>query len=152
MKFGGWPKIAILAVLVTAAVVVIARGTDDCGDNCSVAAVAPAPAVYDVSPAEASALVEAKRGMPGFTILDIRTPAEFAEEHIEGASNFDYYSESFRQQVAGLDRNGTYLVYCRTGRRSSLAMPVFADLGFARVYHLAGGIAAWKSQGLPTTN
>ena len=85
-----------------------------------------------------------------FVLLDVRTPKEFAEERIEGAVMVDYLSPSFRGEIAKLDREKTYLVYCRTGNRTIGALKVMRELGFRNVLHLAGGITKWKEAGYPT--
>ncbi|AMK11177.1 rhodanese-like domain-containing protein [Pseudodesulfovibrio indicus] len=86
---------------------------------------------------------------PDAVILDIRTPAEFAAGHIEGAVNIDYYAPDFESRLAALDRNVEYFVYCRSGNRSGRAMDVFSRLGFTRVKHLRNGIIDWEGAGLP---
>jgi rhodanese-related sulfurtransferase len=84
-------------------------------------------------------------------VLDIRTPEEFSAGHIEGSVMIDFYSPDFRTQLDGLDKDVAYLVYCRSGNRSSQAMPVFRDLGFKTVSELEGGIITWAEAGLPLT-
>lgn len=95
-------------------------------------------------------LVAARRGSPGFVILDVRTPAEFAAERIEGAVNIDFRSPTFRAEIARLDREATYFLYCRTGNRSGQSLPLFQELGFRDVRHLTRGIVGWKALGNPT--
>lgn len=97
--------------------------------------------------AEAHKLIEKNRENSDFVIIDIRTPQEFSDGHIENAINIDFYSRDFRQKLSELDKNKTYLVYCRTGVRSKLAMPVFINLGFKEVYEMDGGIVAWIEAG-----
>jgi phage shock protein E len=80
-------------------------------------------------------------------ILDIRTPAEFSEGHIAEAVNIDYYEADFSTRLKELDKNASYLIYCRTGNRSSKALELMRSYGFTRVYELGGGIVAWSSQG-----
>lgn len=80
-------------------------------------------------------------------ILDVRTPSEFAEGHIDGAINIDVESGTFESAIAGLDKNATYAVYCRSGRRSAIATDAMASLGFAKLYNLDGGTGAWMSAG-----
>lgn len=82
-------------------------------------------------------------------VLDVRTPEEFAGPHLEGAVNIDFYSPSFADQIAALDPEGSYVVYCRSGNRSGQATQLMGDLGFADVHDLAGGIVAWSEAGLP---
>jgi rhodanese-related sulfurtransferase len=104
----------------------------------------------DLSPAEGRETIARRSGDPGFVLLDVRTPSEFAEERIRGAVMVDYRSPSFRDEMAKLDREKTYLVYCRTGNRTKGALQVMRELGFRNVLHLAGGITKWKEAGFPT--
>ena len=84
-------------------------------------------------------------------LLDVRTPQEYAEGHIEGALNINVQSDDF-QQMAGkeLSKDSTILVYCRSGRRSMDAAGILTRLGY-RVINLKGGIIEWKEDGLPVT-
>lgn len=84
-------------------------------------------------------------------VLDIRTPEEFAQGHIAGSVMIDFYSPDFRAQLDGLDKDAAYLVYCRSGSRSSQARAIFEDLGFTAVSELEGGIITWAEAGLPLT-
>jgi len=61
----------------------------------------------------------------------------------------DYESQDFNAKISELDRNKKYLVYCRTSRRSGLAVKVMKGLGFREVYDMAGGINQWKAEGIP---
>ena len=82
-------------------------------------------------------------------LLDIRTPEEYAEARITGATNVDFYAADFTEQVEQLARDGTYVVYCRSDNRSGQAMETFRDLGFAEVYEIDGGIVNWYDSGFP---
>ena len=104
----------------------------------------------NLSPAEARESIAKRSGDPGFVLLDVRTPKEFDAERIAGAVMVDYLSPAFREQVGKFDRNKTYLVYCRTGRRTEGALKVMRELGFASLFHLEGGITKWKEAGFPT--
>jgi len=84
------------------------------------------------------------------TILDVRTPQEFAEGHIAGAVNVDVSSPDFAQQVSELDPEGTYAVYCRSGNRSRTAMAAMQDAGLSDVFGLEGGIGALDPEDLVT--
>lgn len=84
-------------------------------------------------------------------LLDVRTPQEYAEEHIDGALNIDVQSDDFRQlAVEKLSKDSTILVYCRSGRRSMDAAAILTGLGY-RVINLKGGIIEWKADDLPVT-
>ncbi len=80
-------------------------------------------------------------------VLDIRTPEEFAEGHLAGAINIDYYADDFEAQLAELDLSVPYVMYCRSGNRSSKALPLMDSIGFEEVYELDGGISAWQASG-----
>jgi len=104
----------------------------------------------DLSLAEAARLIKEQGNNPDLVILDIRTPAEYQSGHLVGAVNIDYDAADFRTRLEGLDRNKTYLIYCRTGNRSGHAMALMRGLNFQRVYRLSGGIVAWRLGRRPT--
>lgn len=107
-----------------------------------------ATAVESVSPQVAAEKLAAE---PGTVVLDIRTPEEVAAGHLPGAVNIDFYEADFEDRIAGLDRDASYVVYCRSGNRTSQARSVFEDLGFGDVIDVDGGIVAWYDAGLPVT-
>ena len=88
----------------------------------------------------------------GVITLDVRTPGEFAEGHIEGAQLIDFQSGNFENEISSLDKNATYAVYCRSGNRSGQAVKVMHDAGFHNVYNLNGGVIDWANAGLPLVN
>ncbi len=85
----------------------------------------------------------------GVVVLDVRTPMEFAEGHLEKAVNVDFQSGSFEVEVSKLDRDVTYAVYCRSGNRSGQAVKQMADLGFKSLYDMDGGVIEWTAAGKP---
>jgi len=86
---------------------------------------------------------------PGVVILDVRTVGEFAEGHIQNAINIDVESGQFDSGIAELDKAKTYAVYCRSGRRSGIAVGKMSDAGFTSLFNLNAGISDWQSQGYP---
>lgn len=66
-------------------------------------------------------------------LIDVRTPAEFASGHLEGASNIDVQSPNFTAQVSQLPKDAPYVVYCRSGNRSTDAIDSMEDLGFTNL-------------------
>lgn len=66
-------------------------------------------------------------------LIDVRTPSEFASGHLEGASNIDVQSANFTAQVAQLPKDAPYVVYCRSGNRSTDAIATMQDLGFTKL-------------------
>ena len=102
-----------------------------------------------VTTEEFAELIRDNRDNPGFQIIDIRTPAEYNEVRLENAINIDYYSETFSDDLDELDKNKTYLVYCRSGNRGGMALSIFKELGFKTVYNMGGGIIKWISEDRP---
>ena len=84
----------------------------------------------------------------GAVLLDVRTPAEFASGHLEGAINIDVQSPDFDQQVAQLDPSATYLVYCRSGNRSGAAIDRMQGLGFSDLTNLGSVADASSATGV----
>jgi hypothetical protein len=73
-------------------------------------------------------------------ILDVRTPDEFTGGALKDAINIDIFSRDFQSKIEKLDKDKTYLVYCRSGNRSGQACNTMAGLGFTKLYNLAGGV------------
>lgn len=84
-------------------------------------------------------------------ILDVRTPAEFADGHIANAINIDAQGGNFASEIEGLDKTKTYAVYCRSGNRSGTATQIMADAGFSKLYNMNGGTIDWTNFGFPLT-
>ena len=98
---------------------------------------------------QARALIQKRAGRAEFVILDVRTPEEFAEGHITGAMNVNLLASDFEARMGTLDRGKSYLVYCRTGNRSTKAVQVMERLGFRSLYHMSEGIVGWQKKGFP---
>jgi len=111
----------------------------------------PTQILEDITPQEAFTLIQENQNNPDFVIIDVRTPEEFAEGYIENAVNIDFRSETFLDELNKLDKNKTYVVYCRSGHRSSSALNTMAELNFREAYNILGGINKWREEGLPTT-
>ena len=84
---------------------------------------------------------------PDVTIVDVRTPEEFAEGHIEGAVNIPVEYADFTDQVSQLDADGTYAVYCRSGNRSQTAVDQMSRVGINGIYELDSGTNGWAAAG-----
>jgi rhodanese-related sulfurtransferase len=106
--------------------------------------------IKNITPEEAHALIEKNRNNPDFVILDVRTPEEFAEGHIEKAVNLNYYSETFRDDLNKLDKNKTYVTHCRSGNRSGKTLDMMKGMSFKEAYNMTDGIIGWKEKGFPT--
>lgn len=82
-------------------------------------------------------------------LIDVRTPEEYREGHIEGAKNINIHDEDFEQQIEQLDKDETVYIYCKSGSRSSSAVNTMKELEFTDITELRGGITAWKEAGKP---
>ena len=69
-------------------------------------------------------------------VIDVRTPVEFTSGHLEGALNFDIQGMSFADEIATLDLDATYLVYCRSGSRAAAAVDAMKSIGIDNVTNL----------------
>ena len=105
--------------------------------------------IEDVTAQEAFTLIQDNQNNPDFIILDVRTPEEFADGHIEKAINMDFYSTAFRDELDGLDKNKTYLLHCRSGNRSEKTLNIMKELKFIKIYHMTGGSIEWQAEELP---
>ena len=139
------------AALVLAAVLAATLVTSGCSgsaDSPIAVSAGPTAASAPTSGAELGAAeFAAALKRPDTTIVDVRTPQEYAEGHLAGAVNIDVSSPDFAAQVATLDPTAPYAVYCRSGNRSGVAVATMVEQGFTSAYHLGGGIGAWQSAG-----
>jgi thioredoxin len=78
-------------------------------------------------------------------LLDVRTPEEFATGRIENAVNVNWNSDDFVAKVSKYDKSKPIFVYCKAGGRSSDAADKLAEMGFAEIYNLEGGIMKWNA-------
>lgn len=102
-----------------------------------------------VSPAQGKDILDAPPD--DLVVLDVRTPAEFDEGHLPGAVLIDFYEDDFADQLAELDPDVPYLLYCRSGNRSGQTRDILDDLGFTDVADIEGGLTAWANAGIPFT-
>lgn len=87
-----------------------------------------------------------------YILLDIRTQEEYDAGHIKNAKQIDYYqTQAFSDYLNTLDKKANYLIYCRTGKRSSAALQLMQSKGFENVTELSGGYNAWVTDGFPVT-
>ena len=139
------PRVRTAAAAVAVTVALVACGGESADDHVAsvVSSDSSTPEYGLVTPGEAAVLATAD----DVEVIDVRTPEEFAEGHIDGAVMIDFYADSFADDIAALDPDATYLVYCRSGNRSGQTTALMAELGFDQVYDLDGGVIAWDAQG-----
>ena len=73
---------------------------------------------------------------------------EFADGHLKGATNIDFNGPDFAEKISELDKDGEYTLYCRSGRRSGLALEAMKAAGFTKVTNAGGVEQASKTLGL----
>ncbi|GAA0725700.1 hypothetical protein GCM10009430_31750 [Aquimarina litoralis] len=84
-------------------------------------------------------------------LVDVRTPQEYADGHIEGAINIDFTDENFETLLSEVDKSKPVAVYCGRGGRSGKCSAYMKKAGFTKIYDLDGGITEWKYKGKPVT-
>ena len=104
--------------------------------------------ITEVTVEQAQKLMQQRARQKDFVVLDVRTPGEFSEGHLAGAVNVDLLAPDFAARLSAMDRGKSYLVYCRTGNRSTKAVHTMEQLGFRTVYHMRDGIVGWEKKGL----
>lgn len=103
----------------------------------------------DIFPAEAWELISKNRATGKLVIIDVSTPKEYEDLHLEGAINVSLLSWFFKARLDFMDRSKTYIVYCKVGARSKGAKKLMKQLGFQGVYNIVGGTLLWEEEGLP---
>ena len=82
-------------------------------------------------------------------VLDVRTPEEYAEGHIEGAVNIDFRNPDFSKNIDAIDKSKKYEVYCHSGKRSMAAVKIMNAKNL-NATNVEGGIVEWQGKGNPT--
>ncbi len=103
----------------------------------------------DIFPAEAWELISNHREDDGVIIIDVGTPQEYKNLHLQGAINMNLISRFFKARLDVMDKSRTYVVYCKLGGRSKIAQKRMQQLGFRIVYNIVGGTLLWEEEGLP---
>lgn len=142
---------SLLAAALTASIAFVACGSDSSTSSDPTVAprtdAAAAEGIRVVTPEQAAETIADPPA--DLVILDVRTQEEFDEGHIEGAVILDFHRDDFADELAKFDPDVPYVLYCRSGNRSSGTREIMADLGFQSVRDVDGGIVGWQASGLP---
>ena len=103
----------------------------------------------NIFPVEARELISNNREDTDVVIIDVSTPQEYKDLHLEGAINVTLISRFFKSRLDVMNKNKTYEVYCKVGVRSKIAQKLMQQLGFRTVYNIVGGTLLWEEEGLP---
>lgn len=87
-----------------------------------------------------------------YVLLDVRTPQEFDDGHLEGALLVDLISGEFFEYAEDVDTNKSYALYCRSGNRSKMAIQLLEQKGCQDIIELDGGLLDWTDQGFLLIN
>lgn len=136
--------------------------------GCALLLVAVAPAIADTpppAPAQVTTTAAASRAVPtvdqatllgrlsrrdpGLLVLDVRTDEEYAAGHVPGARNIAHDLLPARLAELADARDRDIVVYCRSGRRSAIALETLRASGFSRVAQLEGDFLAWEAAQRP---
>ena len=82
-----------------------------------------------------------------YILIDVRTAEEYQSGHIQDAVNFDFYSESFQNDILNLDKSSSIILYCRTQNRSTKTANYLKENGYKQITVLVGGIISWVKNG-----
>ena len=102
----------------------------------------------NLNPKKAKTLIESyDKAKEKLMIIDVRTREEYEQGHLSKAKLIDFFDDAFEKKISALDKKSAYLIHCQSGGRSMKAFKLMKTLGFEKVFHLDGGILAWKSLG-----
>lgn len=110
--------------------------------SCQPAATEGTTAYEDINVAEFKTQMTAT----DVVLLDVRTPGETAEGMIEGAMEIDFRGADFKEKISQLDKDKTYLVYCKSGGRSGKTCNMMQEMGFENIKNLDGGYTRWSAE------
>ena len=82
-----------------------------------------------------------------YILVDVRTLEEYESGHIQDAIHFDFYSESFQNDILSLDKSSSIILYCRTQNRSTKTANYLVENGYKEIIVLVGGINSWVKNG-----
>ncbi len=104
--------------------------------------------VNSISQSQLLSMLNAPKAEP-FVVLDVRSPEEFSQGHIQGAINVSH--DQIEQHLNQLSqyKDTLVVVHCRSGRRAQVAEAVLTKQGFSKLHHLAGDYNAWLAADLP---
>ncbi len=94
---------------------------------------------------DANQLIELQN--TGVKVVDVRTSKEYAQGHIPGAINIDFYASDFIDKMKAFHNDESIVIHCAVGGRSGKASKMLEKQGFKKVYDYNGGFKDWKLKG-----
>lgn len=148
-------RIKTLGVAFAAAALALTAPLTACSSSETEATTTPADVVVEAPTAPErvdATMFSALVATAGVTVIDVRTPEEFAQSHIQGAVNYNVEGPDFANQIMALDPAGIYAVYCQSGNRSQPAVAQLSSAGINNIYELESGIGGWENAGFPVVS
>jgi rhodanese-related sulfurtransferase len=109
---------------------------------------AESQAAPEIAMISQEALLERQqRSDASLLVLDVRTPGEYVSGHVPGAVNIPH--DEVAARLAEVPKDKDVVVYCRSGRRTNLALNLLAENGYTRLGHLEGDMLAWQERQRP---
>lgn len=144
------PRPRVFLSATAAAVLSICGATVGFAQDQAATAAQPAPLFGDSAPtiSQQDFLARADATQP-LLVLDVRTPEEFAAGHVPGAVNIPHDQLAARLDELNGARDHEIVAYCRSGRRSAMALTTLHDAGFKNLRHLEGDFLAWQAADRP---
>ena len=132
-----WLWLGIVSMLLM--VLVAACGTAPAAQDAAV----KEPLPDEISVDQAYAVYE-----EGTFLLDVRTPEEWEDYHIEGTTLIPL--DELESRLNELPRDEEIVVVCRSGNRSQVGRDILRQAGISQSTSMAGGVNAWYAAGYPT--
>lgn len=102
--------------------------------------------VVDVDETPVSTWTDRISNDENVVVIDVRTPEEMENGVIPGALKINFHDADFEAQIGALDKQKTYVVYCRSGGRAGKTCDKMKKLGFDNLYNY-GGYERWLKEG-----
>ncbi|MCP4023145.1 MAG: rhodanese-like domain-containing protein [Desulfobacteraceae bacterium] len=103
----------------------------------------------DISPEQADQMIQDNSQDQNLAVLDVKTEQEYQNNHVSGSTQMDFFSSTFKDDLFGLDKDKVYIIICKVGIRSEIAMKLMKKMGFKEVYNVLGGDDRWIAQEIP---
>jgi len=148
-------KLVKLFTLAIALITAVTSCTDEATIRKRAAANAPKPIIKIVEAVAPANLGEINKvDVPTFekaletaTLVDVRTPEEYAAGHLKGAVNINFKKRTFPDYINAIAKDKSVAIYCRSGNRSGKAAIIMQSLGFKKVIDLGSGYKGWNKAG-----
>lgn len=106
----------------------------------------------EIYPGEVAEKIVDKKSI---VLLDVRTPEEYAEVHLENALLLpvgDVLAETLEGIGLGEEsKDKEIIIYCRSGARSKQAYDIMDSLGYTNIKSISGGMVHWEEGNYPFT-